>query len=233
MARLKELICNFDLILTLFILNAHLFEPYLRRYPQPPFEDTVANGGKIIKNIPGGEGFQAGTLGLRSIQAGGKSRIHCVPNPCTLKINEVVVGVTSTDALFHISSEETNANLEPGSRLRRISQHLLQQRSFYPLFPPPANMPANLDLKQMKHWEMPCRPDILIIPSKLTAFASPVLDSTLVVNPGHLSKGTTGGTYATLELHPMSREALDNAGGDDVELPHSVVDRIRVEVKRI
>ena len=158
MARLKELICNFDLILILFILNAHLLEPVLielviRRYPQPPFEDTVANGGKIIKNIPGGEGFQAGTLGLRSIQAGGKSRIHCIPNPCTLKINEVVVGVTSTDALFHISSEETNANLEPGSRLRRISQHLLQQRSFYPLFPPPANMPANLDLKQMKHWE--------------------------------------------------------------------------------
>jgi DNA polymerase alpha subunit B len=145
----------------------------------------------------------------------------------------VVIGVTSTDSLFHISAEETNANLEPGSRLRRIAQHLLQQRSYYPLFPPPVSMPTHLDSKEMHKWQMPCQPDLLIVPSKLTSFASVVLDSTVVINPGHLSKGTTGGTYALMDIHPMKRDVLDNAGGDDVQLPHGVSDRVSVEVKRI
>ena len=80
---------------------------------------------------------------------------------------------------------------------------------------------------------MPCQPDLLIIPSKLTSFASTVLDSTVVVNPGNLSRGTTGGTYAIMEIHPFSRETLENGGGDDVQLPHRLNDRVRVEIKRI
>lgn len=203
-------------------------------YPQAPFEDRLAQ--PHVLTIPGGEGVESGSLGLRRIQAGSaetKPRLHCLSNPCTFKINEVVIGVTSTDSLFHISAEETNANLEPGSRLRRIAQHLLQQRSYYPLFPPPASMPTNLDLKEMHKWQMPCQPDLLIVPSKLTSFASVVLDSTVVINPGHLSKGTTGGTYALMDIHPIKRDVLDNAGGDDVQLPHGVSDRVSVEVKRI
>ena len=184
--------------------------------------------------VKGGAGIEVGTLGLKRLEdVVGKGRVHCLSNPCTLKINEVVIGVTSTDVLFHISAEETNANLQRGSRLKRIAQHLLQQRSYYPLFPPHANKPTNLDLKHMQEWQMPCQPDLLIIPSKLTSFASTVLDSTVVVNPGNLSRGTTGGTYAIMEIHPFSRETLENGGGDDVQLPHRLNDRVRVEIKRI
>ena len=195
----------------------------------------MPNGGAAT-SVPGGEGVELGTLGLYSIQAGRndvRSRLHCLSNPCTFKINEVVVGVASVDALFHISAEETNANLEPGSRLRRIAQHLLQQRSYYPLFPPPASMPTNLDLKFMEHWQIPCQPDLMIVPSKLTPFVSAIMDNTVAINPGHLGKGTTGGTYAVLEIHPITRELLENAGGDDVQLPHAIQDRTRVEIKRI
>ena len=159
----------------------------------------------------------------------GPKRIHCVSNPCTFRINEIVVGVTSTDAIFHMSADETNANLEPGSRLGRIAQHLVQQRSFYPLFPPS----ANLDLRRMHEWTMPVQPDLLIVPSKLTSFVRTVLESTVVVNPGHLSRGTTGGTYALMDVHPMKRETLESAGGETVEMAHSLPDRVRVEIKRI
>lgn len=160
-----------------------------------------------------------------------RRRVHCLPNPCTFQINEVVFGVTATDVLFHISMEETNANLLPGSRLRRIAQNLIQQQSYYPLFPP--NRSMNLDWKQSQGWKMPCRPDVLIIPSRLSPFCSPVLESTMVLNPGHLTKGTTGGTYATMEIRPMmSRNDLDDIA-DEVELPHNVQDRIKVEVKRV
>lgn len=34
------------------------------------------------------------------------TNIHLVPDPCTLNINGIVVGVTSTDILMHISQEE-------------------------------------------------------------------------------------------------------------------------------
>jgi DNA polymerase alpha subunit B len=187
-----------------------------------------------LEDIPGGEGVDSGTLGLTLLQRGSSNcRIHCLSNPCTFTINETVIGITSTDILFHISAEETNANLEPGSRLKRIAQHLLQQRSFYPLFPPPSSKPTNIDLKHMKQWQMPCQPDVLIVPSKLTTFASTALDSTVVVNPGHLTRGTTGGTYAIMEIYPFTRETLETEGGDDVQLPHRLTDRVRVQIKRI
>jgi DNA polymerase alpha subunit B len=185
--------------------------------------------------LPGEQGIESGTLGLSRLQTNDAEkprRVHCLSNPCTFKVNETIFGVTSTDVLFHMSAEETNSFLEPGSRLRRISQHMLQQRSYYPLFPPPASMPTNLDLKKMENWQIPCKPDVLIAPSKLTSFACPILDNTVVVNPGHLTKGTTGGTYAIMEIHPIKRETLDQAG-DDVQLPHASNDRIHVEVKRI
>lgn len=203
-------------------------------YPQAPFTDRVPGGSNL--SVPGAEGIEAGTLGLQHVEVAGREgkgcrRVHCVPNPCTLKINEIVVGVTSTDVVFHLSGDETNANLEPGSRLARISQHMLQQRSYYPLFP---SFPmTNLDFKHMDQWKMPCQPDLFIVPSKLTGFARPVLDSTLVVNPGNLSRDSTGGSYAVIEIHPMKRDVLENAGGRDVLVPHDVHQRSRVEIKRI
>ena len=80
---------------------------------------------------------------------------------------------------------------------------------------------------------MPCRPDILILPSKLACIARPVCNSTLVVNPGQLAKGTTGGTYAVLNIHPIGRETLEAAGGDDVELEHAIQDRVSIDIIRI
>lgn len=202
------------------------------RFPQPPLQDRLPNG---ITDVPGSDGIEVGTLGLNNLQNAGESkqsRVQCVSNPCTLKINEVVFGITSTDVLFHMNIEETNSNLEPGTRMKRIAQHMVQQRSYYPLFPPPASMPTNLDLKYMDKWQIPCKPDVLIVPSKLTSFATPILDSTMVINPGHLTKGTTGGTYAIMEIHPLKRETLDQSA-DDVQLQHGLNERIRVEVKRI
>lgn len=191
--------------------------------------------GKALK-IQGGSDVEVGTMGLSGIEAGkpkqSKShrRVHCVSNPCTLKINEVVIGVTGTDTIFHMSADESNANLPPGSRLARISQHMLQQQSYYPLFPPARG--TNLDLKRMGKWNMPCQPDLLIVPSKLTSFARQVLEDTVVVNPGHLSKNTTGGSFAVMDIHPMKRDDLEKAG-DNVELPHNVADRTRLEIRKI
>ncbi|KAI2497576.1 DNA-directed DNA polymerase [Fragilaria crotonensis] len=147
----------------------------------------------------------------------------------------MVVGITSNDALFQMSADEANANLAPGSRLTRMVEHFLEQRSYYPLFPPALG--TNLGFRQLKCCQMPCRPDVLILPSKLAWFARAVCDSTVVVNPGHLAKGPSGGTYAVMNIHPLDREVLEAAGGggggDDVEMEHMPQDRVTIEVKRI
>ncbi|XP_078064331.1 DNA polymerase alpha subunit B-like, partial [Mustelus asterias] len=45
-----------------------------------------------------------------------KERVHFVSNPCTLSINGVVFGVTSTDVLFHMGTEEISRDVTPVSQ---------------------------------------------------------------------------------------------------------------------
>ena len=135
-----------------------------------------------------------------------RKRIHLVPNPCMFRVNEVLFGVTSNDALFSLSSDEVSMNLG-ANRLDRLAAHLLQQHSFSPQFPVPQNSLVQLDLRHSRHWQMKVSPDILIVPSKLTPMVRDVL-GTLVVNPGLLTKGVNGGTYAELNIHPISDSIL-------------------------
>lgn len=227
---LEEMYANDPTVKTQFVLVPSVEDAFVDSvYPQPPF---VENTMKRNHN------HEFGDLGLHYVEGAGRetekkrsNRVHCVSNPCTLKINELTIGVTSSDVLFHISSDECNANLPPGTRMTRIAQHLIQQRSYYPLFP--AAKGASLDLGKANQWEMPCQPDILIVPSKLASFAKPVLDRTIVVNPGELTKNTSGGTYATIDVHPMKRETLEDAVEADMEMLSGIQDRVRVDIKRI
>ena len=71
-----------------------------------------------------------------------------------------------------------------GNRLIRMVDHLIQNRSFYPLFPPPEN--TGIDFKQFEHFSFPgLTPDVLITPTKLNHFADNVR-GVLCINPGTL-----------------------------------------------
>ena len=183
-------------------------------YPQPPIASVES------------EMLEFGGLGLNDSNL--KKNVHCVSNPATLKINELVIGVTSSDVLFHINCDSTSVNLPPTGRLCRIAQHLIHQRSYYPLFP--AAKGACLDLSQQECWEMPVQPDILIVPSKLNPFVKEVMDS-VVVNPGALTKNTTGGTFAVMDIYPM--KDVESLGEDEEIVDIGVKDRVRVDIKRI
>mmetsp|Transcript_34652 Transcript_34652/g.73024 ORF Transcript_34652/g.73024 Transcript_34652/m.73024 type:complete len:750 (-) Transcript_34652:180-2429(-) len=251
-ALLEELFVEAPHLKTQFVLVPSIDDAFLDAvYPQPPLENRMA-GVKVPKTVEG----EFGDLGLHYVELAGREddvkstrdpsqrRVHCVSNPCTLRINDITLGVTSTDVLFHIASDECNANLAPGTRLSRIGQHLVQQRSFYPLFP--AAKGTSLDLGRAQEWEMPVQPDILIVPSKLASFARKVCETTIVVNPGQLTKNTTGGTYAVIDVHPTSRDLLETKGyvkqegvakdttEDSVDMSRKEVqDRVRVDIKRI
>jgi DNA polymerase alpha subunit B len=112
-------------------------------------------------------------------------QVKMMTNPCTFWLNEVVVGVSSQDVVGELRREEVTGGANQQDMLTRLPRHLIEQRHFFPLFPPVAreNLPktgtesglatgACLDVGYLKLGEMlNVRPDVLITPSVLPAFA--------------------------------------------------------------
>ncbi|XP_041352410.1 DNA polymerase alpha subunit B-like [Gigantopelta aegis] len=146
-------------------------------YPQPPF------------NMP-------------NLQA---KNVQFVSDPCTLVINNTVFSITSTDILFHLGAEEVS--FPPGSadRLGRLTNHLLMQHSYYPLYPPSEEVCVDFD-----HFEqagrIPVKPHVLIVPSDLRYFIKDI-KGCCCVNPGRLAKGQVGGTYCRLVITPSGSQS--------------------------
>ncbi|WVQ97259.1 hypothetical protein IAU59_004370 [Kwoniella sp. CBS 9459] len=175
-------------------------------------------------------------------------RVKLLPNPCTFSINEVLVAVSTVDVLFHLRREEVyqraqEAEPDPSQptevkdAMANLIRHVLGQRSFYPIFPPPEQHAAevNLDVTHYPLLKMDGpAPDILILPSKLKHF-SKIVDSTLVVNPAYLARPHSAGTFAKIALHPTPKQQLmeSDAAGDEEMLEHQVWDRARSEIWRI
>lgn len=112
-------------------------------------------------------------------------QVRMMTNPCAFWLNEVVVGVSSQDVLYELRREEVTIGNNQQDLLTRLPRHLIEQRHYFPLFPPVAreNLPktatqsglatgACLDIGYLKLGEMlNVRPDVLITPSVLPAFA--------------------------------------------------------------
>lgn len=110
--------------------------------------------------------------------------VKIVTNPMTLSINELVLGVSSQDILSQLQKEEV-ANGMTGDFKGRLSKYLVEQRHYFPLFPPTDRTRlaksgtdegiatgAVLDVSYLKLGEMVnVRPDVMIIPSLLTPFS--------------------------------------------------------------
>jgi DNA polymerase alpha subunit B len=78
---------------------------------------------------------------------------------------------------------------------------------------------------------MKASPDVLLLPSKLSNMAKDVM-GTVVVNPGFLSKGSGGGTFAELVIHPMKHSDLQ-AMPQDLPIPHAIPGRTMVTILKI
>uniref|UniRef100_A0A3Q4M7Y3 DNA polymerase alpha subunit B n=1 Tax=Neolamprologus brichardi TaxID=32507 RepID=A0A3Q4M7Y3_NEOBR len=149
-------------------------------YPQPPFSLPH----------PGKEQTQ---------------RVTLVPDPCTLLIDGVTIGLTSTDILIHMGAEEISCGTG-SDKFSRILKHMLTQRSYYPLYPPADDL--NMDYEKLQSFgQMPLTPDILVVPSEMRYFVKDVVGC-VCVNPGRLTKGQVGGTYGRLLIQrsPQSED---------------------------
>ena len=109
-----------------------------------------------------------------------------VSNPVTVSLNEIVVGISSQDVLYELRREEVVVGRpRDSSILARLPRHLIQQRHFFPLFPPvdrtllqktgtekgvATGMPLDVSYLKLGEW-LDVRPDLLITPSVLSPFA--------------------------------------------------------------
>ncbi|KAK8866041.1 hypothetical protein IAR55_001192 [Kwoniella newhampshirensis] len=168
-------------------------------------------------------------------------RVKVLPNPCTFSINEILISLSSVDVLFHLrreelfqKAEEVDPDPDQPSEVKDamagLVRHVLGQRNFYPIFPPPEIHTADINL-DVTHYPLlkmdgPA-PDILILPSKLRHF-SKIVDSTLVVNPAHLARAHSAGTYAKIIVHSTPRSELVDEFSE-----HKVWNRARSEIWRI
>ncbi|KNZ81283.1 DNA polymerase alpha subunit B [Termitomyces sp. J132] len=148
-------------------------------------------------------------------------RIHLLPNPSRFSINDITFGVTSVDVVYHLKKEELSikgAEVDPipsaspddtgTDVMANTCRHILQQRSFYPLFPVPLDVSheVNLSVTHLDGLRLADGtdnpPDILILPSRLKQF-SKVVQTTTMINPSFLSKGT----FAKLDIAAGSTDS--------------------------
>jgi len=109
-----------------------------------------------------------------------------VSNPVTISLNEVVIGISAQDILYDLRREEVLVGRpKENNMLARLPRHVIQQRHFYPVFPPvnrtnlpkpgteegiATGMPLDVSYLKLGEW-WKVRPDILVMPSALTPFA--------------------------------------------------------------
>lgn len=186
-------------------------------------------------------------------------QVSIVTNPVTISINELVLAISTQDILFDLRLEEHTGGADAGAAaapqnlLARLSRNLIEQRHFYPLFPPaaPSSLPklsaidgvapaqaperrptgAMLDISYLAlaAWHA-VRPDILITPSALAPFAK-VVESVCVINPGQVMKRRGAGTFVQMTVEALKVTEQQRGKGEAVG--HGVFERARVDVVRI
>ncbi|XP_071928815.1 uncharacterized protein [Coffea arabica] len=135
-------------------------------------------------------------------------QIHGISNPGNFTANEVKLACCTVDILKHLSAEEISRNPQGGSkqRLTTLSNHILNQRSFYPLYPPAEGIPLDSSLAP-EALHISSIPDILILPSDLAHFVRVISlrkisegeeVKCVCVNPGRLARGEGGGFFVEL-----------------------------------
>jgi DNA polymerase alpha subunit B len=112
--------------------------------------------------------------------------VRIVGNPMSISLNEIAFGISSQDILTELrTSEVTGGKPKDASLLARLPKYLIEQRNFFPLFPPAdrdslpktgtvSGKPVGsmMDMSYLKLGEMiNVRPDILVVPSALPPFA--------------------------------------------------------------
>lgn len=174
----------------------------------------------------------------------------CFTNPSTFQLNEIFFGCSNVDVFKDMKEVTKGGNTSMRNRFDRVSEHILQQRRYYPVFPGGIKKlattqkngekifehisGADLDVPYLGLTEFVGNftPDIVIIPSELQHFAR-VVQNVVVVNPGRFVRPNGGhGTFAqmTIECPSLEDGKLTKMGDDEQVYLHNVWKRVRVDL---
>lgn len=120
---------------------------------------------------------------------------HFLPEPSMIKINDIVFAISSTDVIKDLTMMSISKTASSDKITRNFS-HILRQRSFYPIYPPPENVCIDFEGWQ-NHARIKKMPRIFITASDMANFNKEV-NKCFCLNPGKLVKGTSNGTYAKI-----------------------------------
>ncbi|AMD18728.1 HBL174Wp [Eremothecium sinecaudum] len=171
----------------------------------------------------------------------------CYTNPATFRLNEFFMGCSNIDTFKDIKEIAKGTKTLSKNRFDRVSEHILQQRRFYPCIPGSISTRKSASGDDREHisgadLELPYLgltefvgdfiPDIMIIPSDLVHFVR-VVKNVLMINPGiFIRAGGSRGTYAQLSIAPPDLEVgclTKVTGNEDVYL-HNIWKRARVDI---
>lgn len=229
-------------IVTMSELFRHLITPYLNQIlssnPQITIILVPSVRDAISKHVSWPqEPFSRKDLNL-------PKSVKIVGNPMVISLNEITFGMSSQDVLTELRiSEVVGKKPKDISPFTRLPKYLIEQRSFFPVFPPidkeyfpkPESwdgvpIGAMLDTSYLKLGEMiNVRPDVLVIPSAIPPFVK-VVENVLVINPGYISKENATGTFAKIAIQSAE---LNLEGEDSSMVTHKVYERARVEILKI
>ncbi|KAG1171089.1 hypothetical protein G6F70_007228 [Rhizopus microsporus] len=126
-------------------------------------------------------------------------RIKLLSNPSNISINGHVFSIANIDILFRLAKQEVYKSSAPVDRFSRLLLHLFQQHTYYPLVPTAEE--DSIDSSRLVDIQISWKPDILIIPSQFKHFVKNV-EQVVCINPGHLTKHQSAGSYARVILYP-------------------------------
>ena len=161
-------------------------------------------------------------------------KLQLLSNPSTVSINDITIGISHSDCIQQLAAQYelhkadgNKSQQQQQGRMQRIASHLIQQQSYYPVYP---STTIPVDWSYIDGIHMPVTPDILIIPSKTKYFAADIGDNVIAINPESLTKNNTAGFYGHITIHPLKSNEIDTVN----EIGHHhITARTRVDIIRL
>lgn len=131
-------------------------------------------------------------------------REHMLSNPSQITANKWRIAATSMELALNLMKTELCRNPSNPCKFTRIGEHILNSSSMMPIFPAPDDIAV--DYSKLEAISMEKEPNLLLIRSELAPFIK-VVRNTLFINPGRLTKGKGGGSYAVIQMNSKGHRA--------------------------